>query len=80
MFFVDSALFGAQIVAFTLCFSLILLVGAVQANTEISNVRRLVGVWPSLKSNRKSIAEEITFNCKVALNGLKAISLPLQVC
>ena len=50
MFFMDSALFGAQIVAFTLCFSLILLVGAVQANTEISNVWKTHANSNNLKS------------------------------
>ena len=38
MFFKGFAEFCAQILAFAICFSWILLVGAVQANTEISNV------------------------------------------
>ena len=50
MSFMDSALFGAQIVAFTLCFWLILLVGAVQANTEISNVWKTYANSNNLKS------------------------------
>ena len=38
MFFVDFVVFAAQILAFAICFSLILRVGAVQANTLLSNV------------------------------------------
>ena len=51
MLFMETALLGAQIVAFTLSVSLILLVGAVQANTEISNVWKTHANSNNLKSS-----------------------------
>ena len=61
MFFIDFTRFCAQILAFAICFSWILLVGAVQANTEISNVwkthentnnLKFKKAWFSAKSQR----------------------------
>ena len=58
MFFVDFVVFAAQILAFAICFSWILRVGAVQANTFCSNV------WNSHEKNNNLKFKKAGFSAK----------------
>ena len=58
MFFMDFVVFAAQILAFAICFSWILRVGAVQANTFCSNV------WNSHEKNNNLKFTKAGFSSK----------------
>ena len=58
MFFVDFVVFAAQILAFAICFSWILRVGAVQANTFCSNV------WNSHENTNNLKVKKAWFSAK----------------